>query len=127
MNKAQTSQSKLKACRKLAGSKAAGRHPSSALVVAKQSARARHFELTGGDPAAYAKLLVKTYHAEVKRRGKKSVRPMANDPVIAEVRRVRHEISAAHGHDMTRLTKHYQEFEKELRKAGKYKFAKAAK
>ena len=55
----------------------------------------------------------------------KRVMPRADDPIIAEVRRVRHKISAEHGHDMARLAKHYQELEKELRKTGKYKFADA--
>ncbi|MSU57382.1 MAG: hypothetical protein EXS35_04250 [Pedosphaera sp.] len=53
----------------------------------------------------------------------KRIMPGENDPIIAEVRRVRHKISAEHGHDTARLAKHYQEMEKELRKTGKYKFA----
>ena len=55
----------------------------------------------------------------------KRIVPGADDPIIAEVRRVRHKISAEHGHDTARLAKHYQELEKELRKSGKYKFAAA--
>ena len=50
------------------------------------------------------------------------VTPRANDPVIAEVRRARHKISAEHGHDTARIGKHYQELDKKLRKTGKYKF-----
>ncbi len=47
---------------------------------------------------------------------------MKDDPVIAEIRRVRHQISAACGHDSKRLVEHYLEFEKKLRKTGKYRF-----
>ena len=54
--------------------------------------------------------------------GQKRVMPRADDPIIAEVRRVRHKISAEHGHDTGRLVKHYQELETEMRKMGKYKF-----
>ena len=52
----------------------------------------------------------------------KRISPAEDDPIIAEVRRVRHKISAEHGHDTQRLGKHYQELEKKLRKAGKAKF-----
>ena len=48
---------------------------------------------------------------------------MKDDPIITEVREARHRISEAHGHDLDRLTKHYQEYERELAKTGKYKFA----
>jgi uncharacterized protein YbcV (DUF1398 family) len=47
---------------------------------------------------------------------------MKDDPIITEVREARHRISEAHGHDLDRLTKHYQEYERELAKTGKYKF-----
>lgn len=50
--------------------------------------------------------------------------PRENDPIIAEVRRVRHKISAEHGHDSARLAKHYQELEKELKRSGKYHFVR---
>ena len=50
---------------------------------------------------------------------------MKDDPIITEVREARHRISEAHGHDLDRLTKHYQEYERELAKSGKYKFADA--
>ena len=49
---------------------------------------------------------------------------MKDDPVIAEIRRVRHEISAACGHDSKRLVEHYIEFEKKLRQAGKHRFVR---
>ncbi len=48
---------------------------------------------------------------------------MKDDPIITEVREARHRISEAHGHDLDRLTKHYQEYERELARTGKYKFA----
>jgi len=48
---------------------------------------------------------------------------MKDDSIITEVREARHRISEAHGHDLDRLTKHYQEYERELAKTGKYKFA----
>jgi hypothetical protein len=46
-----------------------------------------------------------------------------DDPIVAEVREARHRISEKYGHDLDRLTKHYQEYERELAKTGKYKFA----
>jgi hypothetical protein len=54
----------------------------------------------------------------------KRILPREDDPVIAEVRRVRHKISAAHGHDTDLLGKHYRELEKELKRSGKYHFAR---
>lgn len=45
--------------------------------------------------------------------------------VIKEVRRVRHEISAEFGHDPRKFGEYCRELEKELRKSGKYKFAKS--
>ena len=47
------------------------------------------------------------------------------DEEINEVRRIRHEISARFGHDISKLVAHYQELERKLRKSGKYKFADA--
>jgi len=52
----------------------------------------------------------------------KRILPAEDDPIIAEVRRVRHKISAEHGHNTQQLVKHYQELEKKLRKSGKDKF-----
>jgi hypothetical protein len=37
-----------------------------------------------------------------------------DDPAIAEVRAVRHRISAEHGHDPARLVAHYMELQKQL-------------
>ncbi len=36
------------------------------------------------------------------------------NPIVAEVRRVRHEISARFGHDPKRLIEHYMEMQKEF-------------
>lgn len=47
---------------------------------------------------------------------------MKDDPVIDEIRRVRHQISAECGHDSKRLVQHYMELDKKLRKSGKYRF-----
>ena len=44
------------------------------------------------------------------------------DEEINEIRRIRHEISARFGHDISKLVSHYQELEKELRKANEYEF-----
>lgn len=44
--------------------------------------------------------------------------------IIEEVRRIRHEISAEFGHDPHKFGEYCRELEKELRKSGKYKFAK---
>lgn len=45
------------------------------------------------------------------------------DEEINEVRRIRHEISARFGHDISKLVAHYQGLEKKLRESGKYRFA----
>lgn len=45
-----------------------------------------------------------------------------DDAIIAEIRRVRHEISAEFGHDTARLGEHYKKLDEQLRKSGKYKF-----
>ncbi|MEO7298741.1 MAG: hypothetical protein ABI042_09220 [Verrucomicrobiota bacterium] len=44
------------------------------------------------------------------------------DPVVAEVRKARHEISAEHGHDTKRLVDHYIEMQEAMKKTGKYRF-----
>ncbi len=46
-----------------------------------------------------------------------------SDYEIAEVRRIRQQISAQHGHGVKKLADYYRQFEQELRKSGKYKFA----
>jgi hypothetical protein len=45
------------------------------------------------------------------------------DYEIAEVRRIRQQISAQHGHDVKKLANDYRQHEQELRKCGKYRFA----
>ena len=45
--------------------------------------------------------------------------------VVKEVREMRDKLSAEFGYNRSRLYAHYQEIEKELRKSGKYKFAKS--
>jgi hypothetical protein len=48
---------------------------------------------------------------------------MKDDPVISEIRRVRHQISARVGHDVRRLGEHYMELERKARASGQYRFA----
>ena len=45
------------------------------------------------------------------------------DYEIDEIRRIRHEISAEHGHDLQKLAEHYRNLEKELRESGRFRFA----
>jgi hypothetical protein len=45
-----------------------------------------------------------------------------SDCEIEEIRRIRHQISAEHGHDLRRLAEYYRRIERELRKSGKYRF-----
>ena len=47
---------------------------------------------------------------------------MKPDPIIAEVRAARHEISAEHGHNARRLVNHYIKLQEAHKKTGKYKF-----
>jgi hypothetical protein len=47
---------------------------------------------------------------------------MKPDPVVAEVRETRHEISAAFGHDTDRLGEHYKQLDRELREKGEFRF-----
>jgi len=46
-----------------------------------------------------------------------------SDSEIEDIRRIRREISAEHGHDLRRLAEHYRHLEQELRKTGRYRFA----
>lgn len=48
---------------------------------------------------------------------------MTEDPIIGEVRRARHRISAQCGHDVRRLCEHYMEMEKANRAVGKQRYA----
>ena len=45
-----------------------------------------------------------------------------SDYEIQEIRRIRHQISAEHGHDLRRLAEYYRRIEHELRNSGKYRF-----
>jgi hypothetical protein len=45
-----------------------------------------------------------------------------DDPIVAEVRRARHEISAEHGHDTRRLVEHYIQMQEAAKITGKYRF-----
>ena len=47
---------------------------------------------------------------------------MKEDPIIAEVRRTRHRISAQFGHDVRRLCEHYMELEKKNRASGECRY-----
>ena len=47
---------------------------------------------------------------------------MKADPIIAEVRRARHRISAEFGHDVRRLCEHYMELEKKNRASGEHRY-----
>ena len=47
---------------------------------------------------------------------------MKPDPVIAEMRAARHEISAEHGHNSRLLIEHYVELQEAAKRAGKYRF-----
>ncbi len=47
---------------------------------------------------------------------------MKDDPIISEIRRVRHEISGRVGHNVRRLGEHYMELERQARAAGQYRF-----
>ena len=48
---------------------------------------------------------------------------MKEDPIIADVRRARHRISAEFGHDVRRLCEHYMELEKKNRASGEHRYA----
>ena len=41
--------------------------------------------------------------------------PQSNDPVVDEIRRIRHQISEEHGHDPKRLVAYYIEFQKQFK------------
>ncbi len=46
-----------------------------------------------------------------------------SDYEIDEIRRIRHEVSAEHGHDLQKIAEHYRKLEKELRESGQFTFA----
>jgi len=47
---------------------------------------------------------------------------MRPDPIVAEIREVRHQISAKFGHNTERLGGHYKQLDKELRESGDFRF-----
>jgi len=47
---------------------------------------------------------------------------MTNDPLIDEIRQIRHEISAEFQHDTQKMYAYYQQVEKELRASNQYSF-----
>jgi molybdenum-dependent DNA-binding transcriptional regulator ModE len=51
------------------------------------------------------------------------MKKVKDNPVIAEVRRARHRISARVGHDPKRLINYYKKLEKKMRASGKDRFA----
>ena len=46
-----------------------------------------------------------------------------SDYEIDEIRRIRHQISAEHGHDLRKIAEHYRNLERELRESGRFRFA----
>jgi len=50
---------------------------------------------------------------------------MTTDPLIDEIRQIRHEISAEFNHDPKKMYAYYQQVEKELRASGQYSFFEA--
>jgi len=49
-----------------------------------------------------------------------------SDEVIAELRRVRHEISRRCGHDVHKVVAYYREFQEQLKQSSDYRFAARA-
>lgn len=47
---------------------------------------------------------------------------LRDDPITAEIRVIRHRISAAYDHDLTRLLSHYQQLEQDWAKHGANNF-----
>jgi hypothetical protein len=48
---------------------------------------------------------------------------LMSDYEIDEIRQIRHQISAEHGHDLRKIAEHYRKLEKKLRESGQFKFA----
>lgn len=42
---------------------------------------------------------------------------------LIEIRKIRHQISEKHGHDLNRLLEHYKTLEAKLKASGQFKFA----
>jgi len=47
---------------------------------------------------------------------------LEDDPITAEIRIIRHNISARCNHNLQKILEHYQQLEKEAKKSGKYRF-----
>ncbi len=47
---------------------------------------------------------------------------LKDDPITAEIRAIRHQISATYNHDLTQLLNHYQQLEQEWVTHGKIDF-----
>jgi hypothetical protein len=48
------------------------------------------------------------------------------DEEMAEIRRIRHEISAQFGHDPRKLADYYHDLEEKYRQSGEFKFAQTS-
>jgi len=46
-----------------------------------------------------------------------------SDYEIDDIRRIRHGVSADHGHDLRKVAEYYRNVEKGLRESGRYRFA----
>ncbi|MFH1268271.1 MAG: hypothetical protein ABIK89_21330 [Planctomycetota bacterium] len=46
-----------------------------------------------------------------------------SDYEIDEIRRIRHQVSAEHGHDLRKVAEYYRNVEEKLRESGRYQFA----
>ena len=45
-----------------------------------------------------------------------------SDYEIDEIRRIRHQVSAEHDHDLRKVAEYYRNIEKQLRESGRYRF-----
>ena len=48
---------------------------------------------------------------------------MMSDYEIDDIRRIRHQVSADHDHDLRKVAEYYRSLEEELRESGRYRFA----
>ena len=49
-----------------------------------------------------------------------------SDFEIDDIRRIRREVSAKHGHDLRKVVEYYRRIESELRESGRYRFVDQA-
>jgi hypothetical protein len=47
---------------------------------------------------------------------------LEDDPITAEIKIIRHNISARYNHNLQQLLEHYQQLETEAKKSGEYRF-----